>query len=447
MTTAQLYADNQQIFSQYDPISTPYEYVGDVPALGGLQLTKLARSYEQIEDKGLGDMFPDETINERTVVIETVREGLGIMPIVRMGVPAGNFLEPERIQRRYFQPAFVREDDFLDQGFINQLRAVGTVNEQDPPMRIMQRRIRRLVARHNRTKMLLQAQVLQGGINYTDPRTGVGINVSTYIPTHNYFQYDGWNATLNSGSTATVGQQAYTAAKALTNNKGRTEALFFTDTNPNFAIPWTHPRANIPRCLRLLKQYLLNTNKNVYTELVMSRDLYTIIQENELIKAYSGTVGLVLPQYPTGAAGSAASAVRDNPQVQINAAGDITSIAGLNIRLLDTLYRDPVDNQIKKLWPANLVAVVATHHYQDTSVSLGFTQQCVGEAPDGSPGMWMRVGPDQMPPAAPGRTVQLGNAFLPFATYPQWICLMTVADLADISTNLILQSDLDYGTF
>lgn len=425
------------------PIVTPYEYVGDIPALGTLQLTRLARSFEELEGTPLDFLFPDEIIEERTIMIETIKEGLGIMPLVRFGVPAGNFLEPERIERRMEQPAVVREDDFIDQALVNQMRKAGTMNDRDPASAIIQRRTRALVARHNRTKDVLRAMVLQGGINYTDPRTNVGINVSTQIPAHNLFRYDGWNANVAAGTTITGSQLK--AGKSLTNNKNRPEAMLFADAVGNIAIPWTNPQADIVRCLRYLKQYLMNTNKNRYTDIVMSRDLYTLLLENQFIKAYSGNFGVIIDQN-TGNFGTANSN-RPVPEVTFGPGGDITSIAGLNIILVDTMYRDPVTSEIVKVWPTDLVAVVARNHMSDPSATLGFTHHCMGESPDERPGMWMRTGPDQQPPAVPGRSMQLGNSFLPFAVYPQWICLLTVAETSDIDQSVFFRSDLGYGTF
>lgn len=430
------------------PTITGYEYVGDVPALGSLQLTRLARSFEELDSQGLEDLFPTSQSGERTVVIETVREGLGIMPIVGMGIPAGNFLEPERVERRYVQPAFVREDDFVDQALINQLRKVGTVNEQNPPTQIIEGRVRRLVNRHNRTRNLLQAMILQGGINYTDPRTKQSVSVSTQIPAHNYFRYDGYDGTVASG--AAIGSTGYTAGKALTNNKGRKEALLFIDRTLRAGVPWTDSQADIIRALRLLRQYCYNTNKVMMTDMVMSRDLYTVIQDNQLIQAQTGSVGVINVRNSAGvvtAAGPVAGNTSPHPHVTLNAGGDITSIAGLNLRLIDALYRDPVDNVIKKMWPSNLVAIVARSHHMDRSATLGQTIEPVGESPDGSSGLWMRTGPDQMPPAVPGRAMQMGNAFLPYATYPHWIMLLTVCEPEAVDENLILRADLDFGTF
>jgi hypothetical protein len=327
---------------------------------------------------------------------------------------------------------------------INQLREVGTMNEKTPVLTIVQRRVQRLVNRHNRTRKLLQAMVLQGGVNYTDPRTKASINVSTQIPAHNYLSYKGWDGTsITAGTTVVSG---FTAALS---TKGRKEALLFTDKTQRFGVPFTHPQANIPRALRLIKQYAYNTNKVLLTDMVMSRDLYTIIQENELVQAAMGSIGVINVSNSTGivTGSSAVNGAGSTSAFQFSSAGEVSSICGLNIRLIDTMYRDPVDNVIKKMWNSNLIVLVARRHQNDASATLGYTQEPVGEAPDGTAGMWMRTGPDQMPPAVPGRTMQLGNAFLPFAMYPQWIMPMIVGESTDIDESMILRADLEFGTF
>jgi hypothetical protein len=425
--------------------ATFYEFVGELPALGHLQLTKLAQSYEELQSADLSIFFPAETTPERTIVIETMTQGLGMAPLVKLGQPAGAFLEPERIQRRIVEPAIIREDDFLDQGLINQLRMPGTMNSAWTPEQLVARRLQRLVERQQRTLSLLQASVLRGGITWNDPRTNVSISVPTGIPLHNYFRYDGFNATLAAG--APIPNTPFSAAKALVPNKARPEAAFFTNPGTLEAgVPWTNPNADITRCLRLIKQYLMNTNKNVYTHIVMSRDLLTVIQENENIKANLGYVGIF--QAPGAAGISSASANTARPMsVSIGVDGDITHLAGLEVVLVDALFRDPETNQIQKMWPSNEVALVAARHFQTPGETLGRTQYCVGESPDQSPGLWVRSGPEPTPPSPPGRSMQLGNSFLPYAMYPQWISLLTVAEEEDVASNLILRSDISYRTF
>lgn len=438
---------------EFNPEITPYEYIGDIPSLGSLQLTMLARSFESLDIGGLGDLFPDRTINERTIVIEQIIEGLGIMPIVRFGVPGGGFVEPDRIRSMRVTPAVVREEDFIEQALINQLRAPGTTNQQYNPNQIIQQRVQKLINRHTRTKELFRAKTLLGGISYTDPRTGVSIDVSTNIPEHNFFSYKGWNGSVAAGASVTIGSGSYQALSALSNDAGRTEAAFFTSSDEKFAVPWTHPRANIIRSIQLIAQYLQITNKNRFTEIIMSPTLLTAIQaNNEYLKAYQGLPGmLAINQQTNTVAGNAAVGVSNTTlgagQVTFGPGGRLTSIGGLRIREIDGLYRDPVTNTIKKYWPANKVALVAPRAANDSNATLGMTQHCVGESPDGQAGVYMRTSPDAQPPSPPGRVMQMGDAFLPFAIYPHWIANLTVCEESDLTSSLILEGNIGYGTF
>ena len=433
----------------YSPIpkTTPYEYVGEPPALGSLSLTRLARSYAELDKSDLSDLFPDQHNPERTIVIETIQESLGLMPLARPGVPVGNFTPNQRMFRRIVEPALFREDDFIDQYLINQLRAPGTLNELNPPQTIIEQRVREMVNRHNRTIDFFRIQCLLGGISYEDPRTGVGLDVATQIPAHNFFSYKGFNATLATGGTVNLGGVAWTAQTNLINDKGRTEAIYFADVNQNIGVPWTNPNADIVRALRLIKQYAKNTNKNVYTDLYMSGDMYTILQENNLIKANMGSVGTFNFQVNAGDRGFE-TASSPNPRfMSFGPGGEINQIAGLNIRVIDQMYKDPVTGQVLNMWPSNKVVMVARSHVNDPGQTLGYTQFCVGEAPDASSGLWIRTGPEQAPPMTPGRTMQMGNSFLPYATYPQWIIVLDVCEPEDINDKLILRANLAYGTF
>jgi hypothetical protein len=422
------------------PQSTPYQYVGDVTATGDLQLTLLARSFELMQPTNLDFLFPRQENPERLIVIERVINGIGIMPRVRFGVPnAGNYLTPSRIERRYVSPAAFRQDDFLDQALINQMRRVGSLNEAYTPAQIVADRVAQMVAEHQRTVAIYQAMVLLGGINYIDARTGEATTVSTQIPVHNFFRYNAWDAAV--AANASVGG-GLTAATALVNTGRRAALLFQNAAGDQVGVPWSRQDADVPRALRLLKQYLWNTNKNRFTDIVMSGDLYTMLLENEVIKAYATGLGILgQRQAEVGLHGS------PNPFHVTWADGELRQIAGLNIVLVDSLYRDPETNTVKKVWPPHKVALVARAHFNDPNETLGRTQFCVGESPDGTPGMWMREGPDQQPPSPPGRTLQMGDAFLPFAKYPEWIALVDVAEPDDLETGLFLRADIGYGTF
>jgi hypothetical protein len=154
--------------------------------------------------------------------------------------------------------------------------------------------------------------------------------------------------------------------------------------------------------------------------------------------------------YNTGAAGEkriVAGSSREPRMIGFGPGGDINMIAGLNIRVVSQMYSDPVDGVVKEMMPSNKAVLVARNHVNDKSLTLGHTQFCVGEAPDASPGLWMRTGPDMQPPNTPGRAMQMGDSFLPYAMYPQWIAVLDVCEPEDLDSTLILRADLDYGTF
>jgi len=427
--------------------STPFQYVGDLPALGSLNLLQLIRSYEELNPTSLAEFFPDEVIPERTVIIEQIFEGLGIAPIVQPGRPAGSFVEPERIQQRTVTPAYVREDDFLDQFLINQLRRPGSMNEAYRPEDLVARRVQRLMTRMQRTKAWLQVQAMTGAIQYTDPRTKVSINVSTQIPERNFWNYRVYTAAVAAGNTLTG--TSYTAATA-TVQGNRPEALVFVNSSDTqAAVPWTNPDADIVRTVRMLKAWNRKTNKNEYTHLIWSADLEAhLMANNRFLKSYSGQIGVFTITASTGSAGVSAVPGSTGPlTIRFNGAGEVQEIAGLQVMRVESLFRDPSDNRIKDMWPANRVALVSLNHVNDRSERLGATMHCVGEAPDGQPGMWVVSMPHHVPPSPPSWVIQVGDAYLPFARHPEWITILTVCEPNDLSISSILQADIGANTF
>jgi len=429
----------------YEPNSSPYQYIGDVPALGSLALTKLAKSFEETSSESLAFLFPTEVIPERNIIVRTVKQGLGLMPIVMPGVPTDGYVENDRIETRYFSPIYVRDNYYIDQHLLNQLRRPESENASWSPTEFLAKIVQKMVNRHNRTVEFFRVKALLGGINHTDPRSNLSINVSTQVPAHNMFRYDGWNATLSAAASAGHG---YTADKALTNNKGRTEAMYFSSLDNKVGVPWTSPNADIVRTLRLIKQYLASTNKNVFTDIVMSRDLYTILQENTSIKSAAGQVAVLNGASAPISLGSSVG----NPFISYSVSGDITSIAGLNIILVDSLYSDPsadrdAKSAVKQMWSPNKVALVARTHSSDRSATLGYTQFCMGESPDSTPGMWTRTEANVLIPGAPGMAMQMGNAFLPYVMYPHWIAILEVCEEADVEAKLFMSADIGFGTF
>ena len=433
---------------------TPYQYVGDEPSFGSLQLTMLARSFEDLMPSNLDILFPKQLINERTLIIEQLIEGHAIMPPAVAGIPNGQFIEPNRLRRFSVTPQVFREDDSIDQMFVNQLRRPGTVNDQMQAQEWISKRVQQLLNRHRRTREIFQAQMLLGGWQYYDPRTRVAIDVSSNIPPHNFFDYNGWDATVSGGASLSIMGRNFNALGALTPAKGRTEAAFFTSTDGFIGVPWTYPQADIVRSLRLILNYLYITNKNKFDTIVMNSQLMAVISTiNEYLKTWQGFPGLLINNLPTNSvAGNAVVAASERApmpqQITFGPGGEITSIAGLKVILLDGIWRNPANNnQLEVYWPANKVALVASKSMSDPSANLGLTYHCSAESPDGAPGLWVRTMTDAPLPAPPGIMMQMGDCFIPFPIYPHWISILNVADPQALYTSLPILPDLSYGTF
>ena len=437
---------------------TPYQYIGDEPSFGSLTMTMLARSFNDMMIGDLDIFFPDMMIPERNLVVEQIIEGHAIMPPAAPGIPGGQYLEPNRIRRFTANPQIFREDSSIEQLYVNQLKEPGSINTQRNAAEWISRQMQMMVNRHRRTKSIFQAKMLLGGWNYFDARTNIGINASSNIPIHNFITYNGWGGADSAAANADVNimNRVYKALGALTATKTRPEAAFFTSTDYKIGVPWTYAQADIVRCLKLWKQYLYMTNKNKFTHIVINSQLLAVISTvNEYLKTWQGFPGTLVinqPDAANGVAGNTMTAASMRPpspmDITFGPGGDITTIAGLKVVVLDGIWRNPAnDNKLEVYWPANKVALVAESSMSDPSAKLGFTYHCSGEAPDGSPGLWVRTSEDAPLPSPPGLKIQMGDCFIPVPIYPHWISVMEVCPAQDLYTSLPILPDLAYGTF
>lgn len=360
----------------------------DILALGGTQLTMLAKKFEQFAGDPLAEFFPPQYTMDRTIVIERVTMDLGFSPIVEPGRP--DALQPStRVERMSVFPVYIRESDFIPQDVINNLREPGTMNESNG-LRVVADRMQQLVARQNMLWTLLRAMAILGAINYTDPRTGMSINVNTGIPANNL---------------VTLGVTA-----GFENANGSYVWTDFTNSNP------VHDVIK-------MRRRMLNLAKTPPTHIIMTSDLKTMLEIHPRIRAYLEG---------SGAGNVTGHVTWEN--------GEIKSIAGLQIVTFDMIVDDGAITGTAgalsgtagrhKIWPQNRIAIIAARHQMQPGITLGRTQFAPGEAPDGKPGLWSRSGPDTTPPEAPGRSVQIGNCGLPYVMYPDWIGLMTIAAAA-----------------
>lgn len=381
--------------TNYNPI--------DILALGPTQLTKLARKFEQFAGDPLAKFFPAEFTSNRTIVIEREIMDLGFTPIINPGQP--DSLQPSRrVERMSVFPVYCRESDFIPTDVINDLRAPGTLNEQNG-LRVVADRMQQLVNRQNMLWGLLRAQCVLGGINYTDPRTGMSVNVKTGIPTINLVD----------------------PTKTRIDPADNNSALVFGGKY------WTDAAADLVNDVIKMKRRMANLAKTPPTHMIMTSDLKTWLEMHPIIRGYL---------QGSGAGNVTGHVTWEN--------GEIKSLAGLIIETFDMIVDDSAltgtggavtaalggtGSGRRKIWPHNKIALIAQNHQLQPGLSLGRTQFAPGEAPDGKPGLWSRSGPDTTPPQPPGRSVQIGNCGLPYVMYPDWIGIMTIADKAvDVET-------------
>jgi hypothetical protein len=357
-----------------NPAITDYQFVGDLPSLGNTVLTDLARSFEQFPSDDLSMFFARQQINDRSIVIERRKDGLGVAALVDPGQP-DTMTNSSTVDRRVIIPVDSRESDFVPQHIINDLRKLGTLNEK-AGKEFMADRVKRLVDRSSRLFEILRAQALQGGINYTDPRTMKNINVNMQVPGANFKSLVPYGALRTWDAIAS---------------------------------------ATPVKDLSLFKQYMYQQAKTRPTHIIMRSKLKMLLNLNAEILRRQETAGV-----PNSAG---FLEYRD---------GEIYAINGMKIVICDTLFEDPTTGTIRHVWPLDKVAVLAQTHQSAPGEVMGRMTYCIGENPDGNPGPWMRISPDTMAPSAPGRAMQYGNSGMPWLKYPEWLGILTVGVAATL---------------
>lgn len=349
------------------PSNTPWTGLGDLAALGTTALTTMAETFEQFPGDPGAQFFDVRTVNSSTVIVERMAEGVGIAPLVNPGFP-DVLTDNAQAERRTVTPAYTRESDYIPNHVINDLRKLGTPNEKEG-LEWIAKRMQRLVNRSNALFAVLRYQCLLGAIAYTDPRTNITINVSSNLPASNLID-------LNAGPAARRWD------------------------NLNTSLPITD--------LRRFRQVVKNQGKTEPTDILMSSDLLTIIEENAQILARQEAFN------QTG--------------FVTYSGGKLTQIAGMNVQTVDMIYQDPFTGRVRKVWPINKVWIGAKNNPQYPGMSLGYMDWTIGEAANMKPGIWSYTNDQNQPPAPPGRSLQVGNSGLPWLLYPNWTGILTVGD-------------------
>jgi Phage major capsid protein E len=339
-----------------------------------------------LDSDSLKPFFPEYTTNAFQVVIERYKGGVGLAPIVQPGLP-DRLVPFQTVERLEVSPILCRESKFVDQFTINNLRQVGTLNER-AGVEVLSKQVQHLVERRNTLWAVLRAQALLGGINYQDPLRGVSKLIPTGIPTTNLVD--------------------------VISKYGATQG--FSDIINSTPI----------KLFSFQRQEHYKFGKAKPTHLVMNSDLRLILQYNAEVQQHA------------------------NRDFHLNAGfvslkdGQLEAIAGMKIIECDTIYEDPAEplydqsgnanpNRIKSVWPINKVAMVAMHGTNAPTATVGRTHYCIGESSDGRPGMYVRSGPPTTPPDPEGRYIQLGDSGLPFLVYPEWVRILNVDTLANLT--------------
>lgn len=365
-----------------------------IKQLGSTYLTELARELQQLQADPLGKFMPVREMQEKTLKIEWVEENLRVTGVVKPGMP--NQLNTWAKARSFtIEPAYFRRGHFIDQDTINHLRAPGTLM-QNYGMDLVQEQLQELVSQANMMLSVLRAQLFTGGINYTDPETGVNISAQSGIPTSNYY---------------TVGTDSPVATSA----------------------PWSDVVNSKP--ITDLQNVIFRARlegKNTPTQIVMNGQLLHLLTMNKEVRSYlhPDAFSAILTGAPS--------------VVQFGADGMPSRMAGLEVIRCDTLYDDldTSTNQLVRryMWPINKVVIFSTTNPDLPGSILGNTFLTRGEHPNGASGgtgMWVRtfMG-DQMggPQTAPGVGMQVGMAGLPAFKKPRWVHILTVATASQITT-------------
>jgi len=423
-----------------DAYASPWETVSTSEKPGVPTYLELAKSFlPLVGSTPLKELFPDQTIKQPIVAIEQRFETSGtLFPTVKFGEPDQLLgISQFTTQRRYVQPLYLRGSHYISWGDVNIRIKEGTMNDFEDPEAFISKQIEKLVESHNLTWDVYRGLQLLGGINYTDPRSGQPINVSSQIPAHNFWSFNNVNG-----------------------YRGRNEANLFRgliDYNTPQAVtsgmPWTEPDAAIVSCIQKFSQWFKTTNKTKITAMYMHPDLKMIITENNEIKLQTGGLIPRLGARTGDKTLTTGGYVIESDVLSANMVGSIgvgpegvISLAGIPIRTVETWYRDPVDGVRKYLWPRNKVVFVSEANPDGSYEAPGRTQYCVSEEQGGEPGLWMREQRETQIPAAPGMHIQMGNAGLPYILYPHRVAHMTIGTVRDIDTRMGVVGDLGYGT-
>lgn len=397
--------------------STAPKIVGNSKLTPELKLLKLAQEYaKHPQNNNLASIFPVVTEPERMVTIMRKKSSIPTTtPSVELGkndIVTSN--DNDAYEVTAVTPIHLRETRVLQHGYMNNRVAPGSMNQRWAPEEQIAETVRQIVERQNFTWDVLRAQVLQGGINYTDSRTNTITRQLSYIPEANFWDYsedDGYGGRADSR-----------AFRNLANSNA--------DTSVG-GVPWTDPNADLLKSFRTIAHWQLMTHKAKITKILMHPELMHVLAFNNGVKMSRGAIVLNAPLGSNPIVPAEADPTMGAEYVS-DAMG-LKSIAGVPILPLFANYKDPQTNINTTLLSKNKVIYVCEQDFNGVSRTPGYTKLTYSEAANGGePGMWIRYDEDSPPPAAPGISVQIGVSGMPVLMYPDAVGTMKVAEIANV---------------
>lgn len=372
--------------TDYSGVNAPF----GIHELGATYLTELAREKQQLQDQDpIKLVFPDQDEFHDEVRVEWTEEELRLIGVVNPGQP--NRLDTVgKGKTIIFQSATFRRGGFIDMKLINTLRAAGGDAQKKYGIQMVSDRMTNLIAGANRMFSLLRAQMLSGGINYTDPENGNVLTADSGIPNANYY-------TIGSGvMTGSAHWMDYANAK---------------------------PVSDVQTMLYRMEL----EGKVAPTHVVMGSAVREALGRNAEVRAN-------LPGNTNG--------LPSLGLVTLNAQGKVDSICGIKIVVHNMVYDDLVGGTLERqyMWPVNKIAFLSLTDPQ-TGEHVARTRKTLGEHPQGLPGMYVRSGasdPNNLDDAtqAPGVRFQVGDAGLPVLLKPWWVHVVTVATVQQVKDAL-----------
>ncbi|MGG1600570.1 major capsid protein [Paenibacillus naphthalenovorans] len=339
--------------------------IEDIQALGGTVLTELAKTFEN-RPTALLPFFPVRDIQEKTIKVEKIYEGVG-MAVVVDGVSQDAFADNRKKEVTEHAPIFGRESKLIPNDIVNSLRMPGTVNERYGRKYVADE-VKYLTNRNDTLFDFIRSQALLGGVDYTDPRTGKRVLFDSGIPAEHKVQNE-----------------------------------------TNWDDPGVDPVAEIEDWKLLVSEGGMVPP----THIIMNSVRRSKLSKHPKVRAYAET-----------ARDPGKVAFKDGDVVRI-AGLEIV----IEDRVYEHLASDGsggITKTVKKMIPDDKL-VIACKEYEGEP--LGRTDFAIGEHPDGIAGIWSRA-VETVPPNAPGVYIQVGRAGLAYVRYPKWIVVASIVPIA-----------------